>query len=95
MWYVGFSCYGAQALECIGSLLANHSIWDLSSPNRDQIHIPCIGTWILNHQTSREVPRLTLFKVRCVDIRALELGLRHAVSLRLDVRTLETPRKEM
>ena len=29
---------------------------DLSSPTRDQIHIPCIARQTLNHWTSREVP---------------------------------------
>ena len=27
-----------------------------SSWTRDQIHVPCIGRWILNHWTTREVP---------------------------------------
>ena len=31
-------------------------MWDLSSPTRDQICIPCIGRWILNHGPTREVP---------------------------------------
>ena len=29
---------------------------DLSPPNRDQTCVPCIGRWILNHWTTREVP---------------------------------------
>ena len=33
-------------------------MWDLSSPTRDQTHIPCIVRWILNHCTTREVPIL-------------------------------------
>ena len=32
------------------------TVWDLSSEIRDQIHIPCIGRWILNHWTTRKVP---------------------------------------
>ena len=28
---------------------------DLSSPTRDQTHVPCISRWILNHWTTREV----------------------------------------
>ena len=31
-------------------------MWDLSSPNRDRTHTPCIGRWSLNHWTTREVP---------------------------------------
>ena len=33
-------------------------MWDLSSPIRDQTHVPCIGRQILNHWTTREVPLL-------------------------------------
>ena len=36
-------------------------MWDLSSPTRDQTHIPCIGRRILNHWTTRELLRLGLF----------------------------------
>ena len=32
------------------------SMWDLSSPTRDQTHAPCIGSVSLNHWTTREVP---------------------------------------
>ena len=31
-------------------------MWDLSSLTRDWTHVPCIGRWILNHWTTREVP---------------------------------------
>ena len=31
-------------------------MWDLSSWTRDQTHIPCIGSQILNHWATREVP---------------------------------------
>ena len=34
---------------------------DLSSLTRGWTHIPCIGRWILNHWTTREVPAVTLF----------------------------------
>ena len=34
-----------------------HSQWDLSPLARDQTCAPCSGTCILNHWTSREVPR--------------------------------------
>ena len=32
-------------------------MWDLSSPTRDRTHVPCIGRRILNHWTTRKVPR--------------------------------------
>ena len=34
-----------------------HSMWNLSSPTRDQTRVPCIVRWILNHWTTREVPQ--------------------------------------
>ena len=37
------------------------SMWDLISQIRDQICVPCIARWILNHWTPREVPPLTFF----------------------------------
>ena len=39
------------------------SIWDLSSPTRDQTHVPCTGRQILNHWTTREVPLILLLNV--------------------------------
>ena len=33
-----------------------HGMWDISSPTRDQTHVPCIGRWMLNYWTTREVP---------------------------------------
>ena len=41
----------AQGLSCM---------WDLSSPIRDQTRVPCIGRQLLNHWTTREVPRSTI-----------------------------------
>ena len=38
-------------------------MWDLSSLTRARTHIPCIGRWILNHWTTREVQKESLFKV--------------------------------
>ena len=53
MQYAGFSSRGTWAyLPC--------GIWDLSSPTRDRTHVPCIGTWILDHWTIREVPSIYL-----------------------------------
>ena len=39
------------------------SMWDLSSLTRDQTCVLCIGRWILNHWTTREVPLFTLLIV--------------------------------
>ena len=65
------SC-STQAPESVGSVVVVHrlscprgmwnlsspnGVWDLSSPTRDQTHVPCIGRQILNHWTTREVPR--------------------------------------
>ena len=36
-------------------------MWDLSSPTRNRTCVPCIGKWILNQWTTREVPRITFF----------------------------------
>ena len=33
-----------------------------SSWTRDQTQVPCIGRWILNHWTTREVPRMGFLK---------------------------------
>ena len=41
-----FSC-GMQTLS--------YSMWDVSSLTRDTTRVPCIGRWILNHWTTREV----------------------------------------
>ena len=35
------------------------STWDLSSPTRDQTHVPCIIRWIFNQWTTRVVPYLS------------------------------------
>ena len=35
-------------------------MWDLSFPNRDWTHTPCIGKWSPNHWTTREVSTLIL-----------------------------------
>ena len=33
-------------------------VWDLSSLTRDQVCVPCIGRWSLNHWTASEVPKI-------------------------------------
>ena len=34
------------------------SMWDLSSLTRDRTCTTCVGTWSLNHRTTKEVPHL-------------------------------------
>jgi len=46
---------GVHRLSSCGAR-AQQGMWDPSRPTRDRIYIPCIGTWILNHWTAREVP---------------------------------------
>ena len=33
-------------------------MWDLSSPTRNQTHVPCIARWILNQWNTREAPSI-------------------------------------
>ena len=49
---------GLQQLWCIVLLALQHME---SSCNRDQTSVPCIGRWILNHWTIREVHAFTFF----------------------------------
>ena len=37
-----------------------HSMWVLYSPTRDQNCVPFIVRWILNHWTTKEVPRMVI-----------------------------------
>ena len=43
----GLSCGMRAQLPC--------SMWDLSSPTRNLIHVPCIRRWILNYWITRDV----------------------------------------
>lgn len=36
-------------------------MWDLSSPTKNQTHIPCIGRQNLHHWATRQVPTDTYF----------------------------------
>ena len=47
----------------LGSMWAQlpQGMWDLSFPARDQTHIPWTGRGILNHWTTREVPKPYIF----------------------------------
>ena len=43
-------------------------MWDLSSLTRDRTHVLCIARQILNHSTTREVPRIILLIVSMVPL---------------------------
>ena len=66
---LGFRC-SAQALQRVAqaSLVVAHGLsgpapcGDLSSPTRNGTWVSCIGRWILNLWTTREVPLLPTFK---------------------------------
>ena len=57
-----------MASLCCGDCLffpTPHNLWDLRSLTRDRTHAPCVGgRQILNHWTTREVPKVIyLFRV--------------------------------
>ena len=43
-------------------------MWDLSFLTRDRTHVLCIAGQILNHSTTREVPRIILLIVSMVPL---------------------------
>ena len=47
----------------VSGLSCPHSTWDASTLTRDQTYVPCIGRWILNHWTTREVPLPVLLQL--------------------------------
>ena len=49
----------AWGLSSCSLELRSCSMWDLSFPIRNRTCIPCVGRWILNHWTTREI--LALF----------------------------------
>ena len=56
----GFSSWGAQPQQLWHTGLA--APWHVgSSRTRDRTHVPCIGRRILNHCTTREVPRISFW----------------------------------
>ena len=61
LWRAGFSLVVVSGPQSTWAQFPS-GLWDLSSPNRDQTHIPCIGRQILNHWTTREVPSMRTFK---------------------------------
>ena len=56
---VGSSSCHAQSIVVTYSLVVTlpRGMWDLSFPTRDQTHILGTGRQILNHWTTREVPK--------------------------------------
>ena len=61
LWRAGSRACGLSSCGAWSQL--PRGMWDLSSPTRDRTHVPCIGRWILNHWTTREVP-IFIFKVK-------------------------------
>ena len=64
----GLSGCGTRPLEIEGLVVASHGLsclWDLISPTKDRTHIPCIGRQVLNHRTTREVPKALQFLKKC------------------------------
>ena len=67
----GLGNYSVQALRlwCVCGLQSTQAqllcgMWDLSSPTRDQTFTICVGRWVLNHWTTRKVPKCNYFKIR-------------------------------
>ena len=55
---------------CLFCVLLVYVFWplgmqDLSSPTRDQTHVPCIDWWTFNHWATREVPILFEYLFMC------------------------------
>ena len=57
---VGFSSWRTSSLAVVCVLSCAWGLWDLSSPIRDQTHVPYIGRWVLNYWATKEVPRYSL-----------------------------------
>ena len=55
--YSGISCCGAQAIECTVPVFVEHRLNGHveSSWTRDWIRVPCVGRWVLNYRSTREV----------------------------------------
>ena len=82
----GFSSWGHTDLFSCGPwAYLLHTVWELSSPSRDQTCVPCSGRQILNHWTTGEV--LVVF---CRKLLSFRGGLLHSNSnkqiLALEVR---------
>ena len=83
----GFSSCGmwAQQLWLVGSRARAQQLWSMglvapwhvgSSGNRDRTRVPCIGRWILNHCTTREVP-LSFYFIQNITL-PLKQGTQHS-----------------
>ena len=65
---ISFFCCGSQALKqrlssCGAEAQLPCGSWDLPGPGVEPVS-PCIGRWILNHWTTREVP--FVFNITCI-----------------------------
>ena len=69
LWCAGFSLLSLRRAgsrvrglcSCGSRAQLPHSMWDLSSPTRDQTCVPHITRWTLHHWTTREVPDFYCF----------------------------------
>ena len=68
----GFSTCGSRALQCrlsscgARALVAPRHVG--SSRTRDRTRVPCIGRWILNHCTTREVRHSNFKRLISLDV---------------------------
>ena len=68
----GFSTCGSRALQCrlsscgTRALVAPRHVG--SSRTRDRTRVPCIGRWILNHCTTREVRHSNFKRLISLDV---------------------------
>lgn len=53
--FIYFCIWMHQVLVAVLQAWLSHSMWNLSSLIRNPAHAPYIGTWILNHWTTRKV----------------------------------------
>ena len=59
-------------------LVTLHSMWDLSSPARDQTHVPCMEAQSLNRWTATKVPCSFFLKVSFfLSLRSLSYFAKH------------------
>ena len=56
-----YLCRILAVARCSAQASLLFSMWDLSSLTRDQTQVPCFGSQILNHCTTREVPPLLFY----------------------------------
>ena len=54
-------CY-TDSLIAVRTGPVAHRTWDPSSLTMDRAQVPCIATWILNHWTTRETPKVFLLE---------------------------------